>query len=514
MGVSLPPLRDFQSLDAGSQARIRKNLALLQAKGASEADLESYLHDDEHLAPAGGTTQPSPGAVHPPVAPADDTRTVPHPRSAPAQPPSQNEPGVGTKMLGVLAALDRDIPGAEAAQAGVRALVRTGASKLGLPVEPESYEEARKNIRHAEDAAPTVATLPARLGGAALATATGARALGLGVKGAGALYGGLSGLTDSNPDESLSDRAFSAGLGAAGGFVAGGVGEKVLGKIATQVPASVTQAGSRLAQSAVQGVRRAAGSAGQVLRDATDVSGGMTEAGTHGMADELADKAGTGFKAWSGIPPDPQAVAQAQRTALEQEGANDPLRQAVKGFQQEVATAHAKAPNAPPMSDVLNAFRRQLGMGGDQSVEFPELAARFKDKQAAQAAEQSAGFRADLERRLGLKPGAIQSIGRRPASSVMTAPADAVASEPPIPEKPAARALPSDFDTRLWGLLAKAKQQVPEPGNGWGDAEEAMGLAPHQQPDLEALLRGSVKLPRPTPRAGQARGSGVHHLGR
>jgi hypothetical protein len=50
----------------------------------------------------------------------------------------------------------------------------------------------------------------------------------------------------------------------------------------------------------------------------------------------------------------------------------------------------------------------------------------------------------------------------------------------------------------LGGLLSKLRASQPnEPGNAWGDAEEAMGTAPHQQPDLEALLRESLNRLKP-----------------
>jgi hypothetical protein len=47
--------------------------------------------------------------------------------------------------------------------------------------------------------------------------------------------------------------------------------------------------------------------------------------------------------------------------------------------------------------------------------------------------------------------------------------------------------------------LNKLRASQPnEPGNAWGDAEEAMGTAPHQQPDLEALLKASLARLKPT----------------
>jgi hypothetical protein len=53
---------------------------------------------------------------------------------------------------------------------------------------------------------------------------------------------------------------------------------------------------------------------------------------------------------------------------------------------------------------------------------------------------------------------------------------------------------PQTLSGQLHGLLNRLRTSQPEEtGNTWGDAEEAMGLAPHQQPDLEALLKASLK---------------------
>jgi DNA-binding NarL/FixJ family response regulator len=59
---------------------------------------------------------------------------------------------------------------------------------------------------------------------------------------------------------------------------------------------------------------------------------------------------------------------------------------------------------------------------------------------------------------------------------------------------------PETLSGQIGGLLRNLRASQPEEvGNGWGDATEAQGLAPHQQPDLEDLLRRSLKLTPRTP---------------
>lgn len=107
------------------------------------------------------------------------------------------EPGIGTKILGTIASLDRDIPGAEAVQSGVRALVRR-----------EPYSVARNEIRGGEDAAPMLARVPARLiGGTIAAMAT----PGSGML-QGARYGVLNALASSDPEANAKNRLDNAAL--------------------------------------------------------------------------------------------------------------------------------------------------------------------------------------------------------------------------------------------------------------------------------------------------------------
>lgn len=121
-------------------------------------------------------------------------------------PAPEPEPGIGTKALGVAASLVRDIPGMEAAQAGVRSLVRR-----------QPYREALSDIRGAEEAAPKALTIPARIAGAIPA----ALALPGGMITQGASYGALSGALNADPDADMGQRGTDATVGALGGAALG-----------------------------------------------------------------------------------------------------------------------------------------------------------------------------------------------------------------------------------------------------------------------------------------------------
>lgn len=126
------------------------------------------------------------------------------------------EPTYAQQALGGIASLVRDIPGAEAAQAGVRALVRR-----------QPYREALSDIRGAEDSAPSVVRNGNRLlgGGIAAAVLPGGPAL------KGAQYGALTGALSSDPNSGLESRGIQAGTGAVAGALvgryAGKLGEKL-----------------------------------------------------------------------------------------------------------------------------------------------------------------------------------------------------------------------------------------------------------------------------------------------
>lgn len=104
-------------------------------------------------------------------------------------------PDYATQALGGIASLAKDIPGAEAAQAGARALVRG-----------QSYRDALKDIQGAEASAPSVVRNFNRIAGGAVAASTvpGGPAL------SAARYGILSGLLQSDPDADIHQRIKSA----------------------------------------------------------------------------------------------------------------------------------------------------------------------------------------------------------------------------------------------------------------------------------------------------------------
>lgn len=241
-----------------SPDRISVVIDALRKQGASEHDIETYLTEHEGLKPVEATPT---GHLGKPFVDA----------------PAETAPGIGTKTLGVLAALNRDIPGMEAAQAGARSLVRG-----------EPYSQARDEIRGAEDAAPTSARVAARVLGGGLAAVAlpgiaakvaskAPAALGLGraaeagaaaLKGSGAIqggtFGGLAGL-GSSEQMSLGDRAGKTLVGAGIGTLAGGASDRALailrakgaplGDEADAVAGQVKDASSRVI-GAIRGGRR------------------------------------------------------------------------------------------------------------------------------------------------------------------------------------------------------------------------------------------------------------------
>lgn len=129
------------------------------------------------------------------------------------------QPTYGQKALGGVAALAHDIPGAEAAQAGAR----SGLSQL-LPLvggKSQNYREALDDIHKAEASAPTAVRVANRLIGGTVGALTvpGSAAA------SGAAFGGASGLLDSDPDLTVSDRLKKGAFGAATGAASGKVGE-------------------------------------------------------------------------------------------------------------------------------------------------------------------------------------------------------------------------------------------------------------------------------------------------
>lgn len=116
------------------------------------------------------------------------------------------------QTAGMLGAFSKDIPGMEAAQAGIRSLTRD------VP-----YREALGDIRDAYESAPKGVRIPARIvgGGAAAAMLPGSPAM------AGALYGGSLNALSADPDQSLLERGIKTGTGALIGGTVGKVADVV-----------------------------------------------------------------------------------------------------------------------------------------------------------------------------------------------------------------------------------------------------------------------------------------------
>lgn len=189
----------------------------LRAAGASIQEVEQYLQSKLGQAPAPEVEEPT--------------------------------PGIGTKALGAIASLGRDIPGVEALQAAARSgtsgPMRSGPMGVvdvisnAVANGRQGYQTALKEIRQAEDTAPMAATLPARVIGGGLASAVlpGGAAL------KGAQYGALSGALSSDPNSDVQSRAIGAtagaGIGALAGHYGGKLADKVVGKIPRLSPKAV-----------------------------------------------------------------------------------------------------------------------------------------------------------------------------------------------------------------------------------------------------------------------------------
>jgi hypothetical protein len=123
-------------------------------------------------------------------------------------------PSYGAQVAGGLASLAKDIPGAEAVQAGARALVRG-----------QSYRDALNDIRGAENDAPTAVRRLNRVAGATVAAA--AMPSTLAPARAAAAYGAAQGALQANPNAGLKDRATDAAIGGVVGGAVGKLGDAV-----------------------------------------------------------------------------------------------------------------------------------------------------------------------------------------------------------------------------------------------------------------------------------------------
>lgn len=192
---------------------IKAKAHALAEAGASADDIEQFV--------SSATAQPkAPATPKLPtkLALAKRNASMPHPEDL-----EDPDPTYAQQALGGVAALGSHIPGVEAAQAGVRALVR------GQP-----YTEALSDIRSGENSANKWVRRYNSLAGGAVAAAaapTGTFANPLGTGGSialqGARYGAAEGLLSADP-QSGQDRLITAGKGAVLTAIAG----KVLGEFA------------------------------------------------------------------------------------------------------------------------------------------------------------------------------------------------------------------------------------------------------------------------------------------
>jgi hypothetical protein len=148
----------------------------------------------------------------------------PHPEDL-----EEDDPSYAQRALGGVAAIARDIPGAEALQATARTVVRGEGGRADLTT-PEgraafaqSYRESLDEIRKAEESAPAISRVGNRVIGATVAAAV---TPGSNVLLQGARYGILSGLLKAEP-ATVENRLHSAAKEGAVGAAAGAVGEGV-----------------------------------------------------------------------------------------------------------------------------------------------------------------------------------------------------------------------------------------------------------------------------------------------
>lgn len=181
--------------------RITRTIAALRQQGATEQDIETYLTEHEGLKPSAGDAPHSKFTAAQLVGRANRQVTNAQ-EEATAAAEADNTPA--SRALGTVASLATDIPGAEAAQAGVRSLVRR-----------QPYTEALADIRGAEATAPAYTRIPARIAGATIANM--ALPKGLSLTGRGTLYGFLRGAGAADP-MTTGERATNAAVqGVAGG---------------------------------------------------------------------------------------------------------------------------------------------------------------------------------------------------------------------------------------------------------------------------------------------------------
>ncbi len=268
-----------------------------------------------------------------------------------------------TRGLGALSSLAQDIPGAEALQAGARAVAHTLASRVGLPVEAQGYNEALSDIREGQQTVNAIPRTALRLAGggiagAAIPTASPVRA--------GAIYGGLSNLLAAEEPESVGSRLGSAAIGAGAGAA--------IGKVADVVTTGLRAAGAPKITDTLRELEelRAARSA-PLYREALEQGVGQTntpqvqaflaQPDIAPIVERLASS-----RAMQGVAPDdPRMLDAIYKVLSDQQGAlrrqlavNDPSRPNLGRFEGE-NIAQAKRQALEAMDTAMPAYRQAVG---------------------------------------------------------------------------------------------------------------------------------------------------------
>lgn len=235
--------------------RIEQIIAAMKAQGASEHDIETYLTQHEGLTPEPASFTPkATGHAGKRFVNASDAF-------------DQMQPSVGERIGGGIAAIAKDIPGAESAQAGVRALIRR-----------QPYAQALQDIQGAEESAPTAVrrlnrTVGGTIAGLAIPSIAGktlpaAAASRVANSGAlqGAIFSGASGALNSAPlsESGVGDRTGRMAIGAGAGALVGGGADRLLTLVRGGAPGAVAaggralNAGGRVLDVVKNGARRSA----------------------------------------------------------------------------------------------------------------------------------------------------------------------------------------------------------------------------------------------------------------
>lgn len=172
---------------------------------------------DQYVASKGGTPQTTADRLHAEFKAGTLGGRMARENANDADQADAETPDYGTQVMGGIASLGRDIPGVEALQSGARALAKR-----------EPYSVARDEIRGAEADAPSMVRNYNRIagsvvGGAAIPSQMGGKTLTPAMQ--AALFGGASGVLQSDPNAGVGDRAKSGAIGAGVGAVAGKAGE-------------------------------------------------------------------------------------------------------------------------------------------------------------------------------------------------------------------------------------------------------------------------------------------------